>query len=222
MPYNDQIPGFMEITSLKILEHLAGRVPPKGVIVEIGSFVGRSSWTIAKSCEPSVTVYCVDSWEDAYLNPLREHPQMAARQQDQTYNFDLFKENTKDCPNIVILKGRSTKVPWPDDRQIDFLFIDGWHESPDVDNDIATWLPRLKPGGILSGHDFHVFNYPDVCRAVIAVSKRLEMPIKFFKKSTIWMIDPSTPAECPYEMLVSNPTLIQQIEEVLEKNKLRL
>lgn len=218
MPYNDQIPGFMDITSLKILEHFATRVPKGGVIVEIGSFAGRSSWTLAKSCDPSVTVYCVDSWEDTYLDPLREHPYMAARQTNQTYDFELFLKNTKDCPNIVILKGRSTEVPWPNDKQIDYLFIDGWHESPEVDNDIATWLPRLKPDGILSGHDFHVYKYPDVCRAVIAVSKQLEMPIKFFKKSTIWMIDPFPPSECPFELLVSNPLIIEQIQEVLAKS----
>lgn len=215
MPYNEHIPGFMDLTSLRILEYVASRVPKNGVIVEIGSFAGRSSWTLAKSCDPSVTVYCVDSWEDVYLDPLREHPQMDARLPDQKYDFNLFKENTKDCPNIVPLKGRSTEVPWPEERKIDFIFIDGWHESPEVDNDIATWLPRLKPGAILSGHDFHVYIYPDVCRAVIAASKQLNMPIKFFKKSTIWMIDPYPPSDYPFELLLSNALIIEQIQEVL-------
>lgn len=141
---------------------------------------------------------------------------MDAHQADHTYNFEFFKKNTKDCPNIVTLKGRSTEVPWSTKKKIDFLFIDGWHESPEIDDDISTWLSRLKPNGILSGHDFNVYDYPDVCRAVIATSKKLAVPIKFFKKSSIWMIDQHSPVECPFEILVSTPLIIEKIEEQFE------
>jgi len=41
-----------------------------------------------------------------------------------------------------------------EDESIDFCFIDGSHEYEDVKKDIEAWLPKIKKGGILSGHDY--------------------------------------------------------------------
>eukprot|EP00928_Gymnodinium_smaydae_P082651 TRINITY_DN65970_c0_g1_i1.p1 TRINITY_DN65970_c0_g1~~TRINITY_DN65970_c0_g1_i1.p1 ORF type:complete len:458 (-),score=100.15 TRINITY_DN65970_c0_g1_i1:122-1495(-) len=42
----------------------------------------------------------------------------------------------------------------PEDAQFDFVFIDGPHTYRNVRNDIAMWQPRVRPGGIIAGHDF--------------------------------------------------------------------
>jgi predicted O-methyltransferase YrrM len=36
---------------------------------------------------------------------------------------------------------------------VDFAFIDADHSYDAVKRDIAAWRPRIKPGGILAGHD---------------------------------------------------------------------
>jgi hypothetical protein len=41
------------------------------------------------------------------------------------------------------------------DESLDFVFIDASHEYEDVKKDIEAWLPKVKPGGILAGHDYH-------------------------------------------------------------------
>ena len=41
-----------------------------------------------------------------------------------------------------------------EDAGVDFVFIDGCHETPAVLHDIAVWLPKLAVGGILAGDDF--------------------------------------------------------------------
>jgi hypothetical protein len=41
-----------------------------------------------------------------------------------------------------------------DNRSLDFVFIDGDHAYAAAYNDIKTWMPKVKIGGILAGHDF--------------------------------------------------------------------
>lgn len=45
----------------------------------------------------------------------------------------------------------SKKVP---DGSLDLIFIDAIHLYEDVLEDIAAWLPKLKPDGILAGDDY--------------------------------------------------------------------
>mmetsp|Transcript_43013 Transcript_43013/g.121618 ORF Transcript_43013/g.121618 Transcript_43013/m.121618 type:complete len:525 (+) Transcript_43013:69-1643(+) len=37
---------------------------------------------------------------------------------------------------------------------LDFVFIDGPHTYKNVANDLQLWAPRMRPGGIIAGHDF--------------------------------------------------------------------
>jgi predicted O-methyltransferase YrrM len=47
--------------------------------------------------------------------------------------------------------------------QFDYIFIDGDHSRQAVYADIGAYLPFVRPGGILAGHDFQL---PDVRAAV--------------------------------------------------------
>lgn len=39
-------------------------------------------------------------------------------------------------------------------RSLDFVYLDGDHERPGIDEDLRSWWPKIVPGGILAGHDF--------------------------------------------------------------------
>lgn len=213
MPYNVDIPGFMSIRDLEVLEHLAGQVPKNGLIVEIGSFMGRSSWALAKSCDSSVQVNCVDPWPKYTLSE-EDLESMAGYKEGMKLEFSTFQKNTKDCPNITAIEGCSTEVEWPDDRLIDLLFIDGDHESPGVENDLECWFKRLKPQGILAGHDFNLGSFPDVCRAVISKSEKEQLPFKLFDSSAIWVIE-RDPELFKHQGWAPNEETIDKIKRVL-------
>lgn len=40
------------------------------------------------------------------------------------------------------------------DNSIDFAYLDGNHENPFVTQDVTEWYKKIRPGGILAGHDY--------------------------------------------------------------------
>lgn len=51
-----------------------------------------------------------------------------------------------------------------EDNSLDFIFIDGLHTYEQVLKDCQNYYPKIKSGGLFSGHDFRVL--PEVNRAV--------------------------------------------------------
>lgn len=60
-----------------------------------------------------------------------------------------------------------------EDGSLDFVYLDGNHMSPYIDEDIQMWLKKVKVGGILGGHDYYIIDSAeyrcDVRTAVEAV-----------------------------------------------------
>jgi hypothetical protein len=52
------------------------------------------------------------------------------------------------------------------DGSLDFVFIDGDHSYDGVKLDISLWLPKVKPGGWIGGHDYDHPKLPGVSKAV--------------------------------------------------------
>ena len=50
------------------------------------------------------------------------------------------------------------------DASLDFVFIDAGHTYENASADIRAWLPKVKPGGHIAGHDYG--SAPGVNRAV--------------------------------------------------------
>ena len=74
-----------------------------------------------------------------------------------------------------------------DDGELDFVFIDAEHSYEAAKTDIATWWPKLRPGGLLIGHDYHRKRFPGVCRAVDEFAERERLSV-LRKGQTVWSI----------------------------------
>lgn len=66
------------------------------------------------------------------------------------------------------------------DDTIDFVFIDANHTLDHVVRDIKAWLPKMRKGGIISGHD-----YGEPCGVEEAV-RTVFGPGNFFAQKTVW------------------------------------
>jgi len=115
---------------------------------EIGIEQGLYSEILCKG-NPGVKLYCVDAWL-AYPG-YRDHVSQE--------RLETFFENTKErlSPYNVeyIRKYSMDAVKDIPDESLDFVYIDANHELPWVIDDIYHWDKKVKPGGIISGHDYY-------------------------------------------------------------------
>ena len=62
----------------------------------------------------------------------------------------------------------------------DVVYIDGSHKYKDVKRDIELYLPKVKKGGIIAGHDYRK-KFPGVMKAV---HETVGKPVRTFKDSS--------------------------------------
>ncbi|MGK7864681.1 class I SAM-dependent methyltransferase [Falsiroseomonas sp. E2-1-a4] len=175
------IPGQMTDAELGRLITLARAVPPNGVIVEVGSLYGLSSWHLAQHCAPSVTVYCIDPWErTGWIVRLVEKPFAAPE-----FGPDAFRAFTADCPNILMMQGYSPQIAQDWSRPVDLYVEDAVHTNPLLSRNIKFWSDHVRPGGVVAGHDYSQ-QWPDVMTEAEALAKRYGMPLDV--SETLWSV----------------------------------
>jgi predicted O-methyltransferase YrrM len=79
----------------------------------------------------------------------------------------LFESGSCDVVNIIQGKGQEKAALYPN-KSLDFVFIDASHTLPDTESLLRAFLPKMKPGSILAGHDF-TNQFPGVMQAVAIV-----------------------------------------------------
>jgi hypothetical protein len=118
-------------------------------MVEIGSYIGESTCLFAGS-KLFNTIWAVDKWSNKEI-------------------YDIFISNTSSIyPNIIVpvRKTSSDAVIGWDNGLVDIIYIDACHEYDYVIDDINKWSKIVKPGGIISGHDYSEKAWPGVYKAV--------------------------------------------------------
>ena len=78
-------------------------------------------------------------------------------------DMESFESNT---PNFTFMHMMSAEASKKfDDASIDLIFIDGDHSYEGCHGDIEAWWPKIRPGGIMMGHDYGP-EWPGVLKAV--------------------------------------------------------
>src|SRR5262249_50144311 len=61
-----------------------------------------------------------------------------------------------------------------DDGSIDFCFIDAAHDFESVLDDVQAWLPKVKPGGRLAGHDIEMKSVHQAVHTALGENWRID------------------------------------------------
>jgi hypothetical protein len=143
----------------KTYDRLIAATPEGGTIVEIGAWMGKSSSYLCDRAQ-KMNVHVVDTW--------RGTPSQVAGPQKIATETDLYRIflNNMGMRKFTAHRLSSVKASMLfSEESVDAVFIDAGHSYDECSDDIAVWLPKVKPGGIISGDDYSPA-FPGVVKAV--------------------------------------------------------
>lgn len=145
MTWSD-IPGLMNFED--VYDMAAARAAPGDVLVEVGIYKGRSvAYLAERTAGKEVRIIGVDNFCMA----------------DETETRANLKPYSH--VEIVSASGQVAARSW-DRKRPAFVFLDALHDYESVLADIDSWLPLVRPGGVIAGHDYSSADWPGVVQAV--------------------------------------------------------
>lgn len=167
----EDIRGWFGDTDANLYDMSVKKFPDGSRFVEVGCWHGRSSLAMVDCIirnNKQICFYCVDHFNGSEEN--KQEPSVIANTVFEEYckNIEPHKEYIK----TVRLSSEEACLGF-EDNSLDFVYIDASHEYEHVSKDLDIWHKKIKPGGILSGHDWGwpIFNHA-VQRAVINFAKQ--------------------------------------------------
>lgn len=178
--YYEEIQGWFNYQDL--FQAVVENARDRSLFVEIGCWKGKSTSFLATeiaNCKKRIHLDVIDHFKGSASEQGSTHREAVyGNIQGQAINNlrPYWIEDNNKSPftrtsNILKILPLSSHVAVNKyaDKSIDFLFIDGEHTYAGVKADILKWLPKVKKGGIISGHDYGSKSFPGVKKAVDAL-----------------------------------------------------
>ena len=153
---------------LHILSSFSEEERSKGLrVAEIGVEKGMTITYLLRNEQSISDYYAVDPWhvqgKSAESNDVLQS--YFQNLESWALHEETFQRNGRRAVNIIRQHSDEAAGQIPSDY-LDMVFIDADHTFEAVRRDIQVWRRRVRPGGILAGHDFSLF-HPAVSLAVL-------------------------------------------------------
>ena len=153
-------PGFMPAAEGLALSDAAARYSPRGPVLEIGSYCGKSTIYLAAAARAAgQLVVTVDhhrgseehqpGWE--YHDPALVDPAIGRLDTLPSLRATLARAGLEE--HVVVVVGRSADVARLWATPLGLVFIDGGHTEAAAVTDYQSWAPWVAVGGALAIHD---------------------------------------------------------------------
>ena len=145
-------------------------------MIEIGSFVGESTVLFAQSFKKVIAIdpFLADYDPADPTSYLFEFKNV----------FQTYLDRTGDHQNIQTIVSTSDEaVQKLGGLKYDFVYIDGLHTYDGVKTDIINYLPLVKEGGVIGGHDY-TMEHKHLVGVYEAVNEMFGKPDKVFKDNS--------------------------------------
>jgi predicted O-methyltransferase YrrM len=146
------VDGWMSDDQVAELHRAARTTRPGDLIVEIGSFRGRSTIVLAGAAPDGVDVVAIDPHAGNDRGP-QEIDGFAAQADGDHRQFLANLAEAGVAGRVRHVRRFSDDAHAEVDRPIDVLLIDGAHRYRPARADIRDWGERVAPGGVLLIHD---------------------------------------------------------------------
>lgn len=155
----DSVTGWLRRGEAELLFELARAVPAKTSIVEIGSYLGRSTAFFALGAPEGVPVFAIDP-HTGDRSQIEQGLEGLDTSKQFIRNIQRIGVSGKVVPRIMT--SSEAAAVW-DGPPIGLLFIDGWHSEDAVYQDGLAWLPHMAPAGVAIFDDYGL---PEVWAAI--------------------------------------------------------
>lgn len=123
-----------------------------GEAVEVGTAEGYFSHYLLDRWLGTLTQ--IDPWRILDTPGFSGHGEETDAKQEARYQR-MVRAATKYNGRCKVLRATSEEAaPKFADGSLDFCYLDAQHDYPSIKRDLELWAPKVKPGGILAGHDW--------------------------------------------------------------------
>lgn len=123
------------------------KLPPNFTMVEIGCYAGESTQLFSQYAGK---VYAVDPWVNGY-----DEEDLSSGIYKMSLVETSFDIRTAECTNVHKLKMTDEEAEkWFKDEKVDLIYYDAVHKLGPARAALKRWLPHIKNGGYIAGHDF--------------------------------------------------------------------
>lgn len=153
--------GWIAHDELIWLARQAKTCGPNAVIVQIGAWHGKSSRAISDNMCAGSKLIDVDTFNGSSGEP-DQHISAKEREGDGCFQWYFDNQYEQILRGEVIpmrmLSHNAAHSLAHRGIKADMIFIDGDHSAEGIQRDVEAWLPLLKEGGLLCGHDYYKEN----------------------------------------------------------------
>jgi predicted O-methyltransferase YrrM len=193
--FYDQLPGWCDFADL-----YADRVAlasDGAHFVEIGTYAGKSAACMAVEIANSgkrIRFDACDTFqgvERCNFHSDRDYLEQEGRRGEDGTLADFARQNLAPVADFVNVRvGDSLGLAETySDGSLDFVFIDDDHSTWHVLKELVAWWPKVKPGGMLAGHDVQ---WPSVAKALKPWGEMAGVTVKS-TSATSWCVEKPHP-----------------------------
>lgn len=154
--------------------------------VEIGVMHGNLSELFAKA---GLEHYAIDPWLT-----YEDFPNQGGQAREDKI-YEHARKLLGQYPNCKIIRKTSMQALSKfKDGSLDYVYIDGNHHLKYITEDLCCWAKKLRPGGIMSGHDYVYFGatHPmNICHVPYAIKAYVHS----YNVENFWVLGSKNPKE---------------------------
>lgn len=119
---------------------------------EVGVQRGRNAHSLLSNWKHCKSFKLIDLWghQENYIDGANVNQQMQQRYYEETQTtLAPWKDKTTFYRMLSVEAAK--QIP---DTSLDFIYVDARHDYCGVKEDLEAYYPKLRPGGIMAGHDY--------------------------------------------------------------------
>lgn len=181
----DEVPGWFDWP--QFYEEQVRALPHGSVVVEVGTLLGRSIIHLAqttRAARKDLRLFAVDTFTGSPSDPAVLHLVEAhGGSLRAAFEANLQRAGVSDAVTVLPVDSVQAAQGFCDGA-VDLLFLDGDHAEEALVSDLLWWLPKMKPGGVVAGHDINT--YPSVGRALDRMLGRGRYRVDHAQNLWVW------------------------------------